>query len=108
MKYVLTAIAILCSIAIASPQGVPVNTTYVVGTSSVEALAANKNRGYLLIQNNGSDSCWAKFGATQTSREGVVIGAGENYEMVNAYIKSSVYMICGATGSSIVFVESNY
>lgn len=108
MKHLIIALNIFSGIASASPQGFPVVSQYTVSTSSVEALASNKNRGYLLIQNNGTGNCWAKFGASQSGLEGVVIGSSQNYEVVNGYIKSSVYMRCAASGSSIVFVETNY
>lgn len=108
MKKLFVVLFLLPFFADASPQGVPVITQYTVSTSSVQALAENKNRGYLLIQNNSSGNCWVKFGSTQTGREGVVIGTSQNYEMINGFVKSSVYMTCSASGSSIVFVESNF
>lgn len=109
MKLLLLALLLVGAPLLAgTPQGVPVLTTTVVGTSSVQALAANKNRGYLIIQNNGSGDCWMKPSSSQTGLEGLVIGAGENYEPVSAFIKSSIYMRCAATGSSIVFLEANY
>jgi hypothetical protein len=108
MKNILLILGLLSTSLWASPQGVPVNTTTVVGTDSIEALAANKNRGYLIMQNNGSGNCWVKFGSAQTGLEGLVLGASQNYEPVESFSKSSVYMRCAASGSSIVFLETNY
>lgn len=109
MKKTLIVLGIaLCALVVASPQGVPVHTNSVVGVTSTEYLAANKNRGYIIIQNNGAGNCQIKFGsAISSDNDGVVIGPSQNYEAVNAYIKSSVYAKC-TVSSSLAAIESNY
>jgi hypothetical protein len=108
MKYILIALGMCSIILIASPQGFPVHTNTVISGTSTVLLATNKDRGYLLVQNNGAVDCQMKFGSPITSdNDGVVISSGQNYEAINAYIKSSVYMKC-ASGASIAAVEANY
>jgi hypothetical protein len=107
MKYFLIVLSVLSSIAIASPQGVPVMTYINVGTSPVTALAANKNRGYLIMQNNGSGSCQVSFTTPIVADEGLIIRTLQNYEPEESFTKSPVYMKC-SVGSSIVFLETNF
>lgn len=105
MKFLLASL--IASVALASPQGVVTNTSVTVTTGSTLALAANPYRGYLLVQNNGSGSCQLKFGSAITGSEGVVLGASQNYEVINGYVKSSVYMKC-TQSCAIAIVETNY
>lgn len=108
MKYILFSLGLFSMLLIASPQGIPVHTNTVISGTSTVLLATNKDRGYLLVQNNGAVDCQMKFGSAITSdNDGVVLGSGQNYEAINAYIKSSVYMKC-ASGASIAAVEANY
>lgn len=108
MKYVLFLLSICSFVYAGSPQGFPALTTTVVGTGVSTALAANKDRGYLIIQNNGSGNCWMKFGTTMSGVEGLVIGSGQNYEPSQSFIKSALFMRCTVAGSSIVMVEANW
>ncbi len=108
MKKLSLVLLSLAVIVLASPQGIPVHTNTVISTDSTQLLAANPNRGYVLVQNNGAVSCQLKFGSAITeANDGVVIGSGQNYEAINAYVKSPVYMKC-ASGASIAAIESNY
>lgn len=91
-----------------SPQGVPVETTTIVGTSGVQVLAANADRGYLIVQNNGTGNCFIKFTGAITGSEGLIIGSGQNFEPTTAFIKKSLNMRCASAGSSIVTLETNY
>lgn len=91
-----------------SPQSVPVHSQASIGTSSTLALAANKDRGYLMIQNKGGDSCQVKFGSAITGTEGILITAGQYYEPVEAFLKSAVYMSCTGSGNNVVFLEGNW
>lgn len=91
-----------------SPQGFPVESSTLVGTTPVTALASNKDRGYLIIQNNSSGQCQVKFASAVSGTEGLILGSGQNYEVNAAFLKSPVYMRCATAASSIVFLESNY
>lgn len=108
-NFFLFVLAVLPQLVMAgSPQAAPVHSQTTVGTSSVLALAANKDRGYLIIQNKGGDSCQVKFGSAITGTEGISITAGQYYEPVEAFIKSAVYMKCSGAGNDIVFLEGNW
>jgi hypothetical protein len=90
-----------------SPHTVPIMTAVTVGTSSQLALAANQYRGYLIIQNQGTSTCLVSFGSPITGNHGLQIAANQNYEPVEAFVKSAVYMQCGSN-STIEFAETNY
>ena len=110
MKYfILIGSALVFSyVCMGSPQGFPVHTNTVVGNTSTQVVATNKDRGYILVQNNGAVACQLKFGGAITAdNDGVVIDGGENYEAINSYIKSPIYMKCTAN-ASVAVVESNY
>jgi hypothetical protein len=91
-----------------SPQGIPTMTVATVGTSNVVALAANPNRGYLGIQNQGTGVCQVSFGAAIASTEGVQLQINQYYEPTEAYLKAAVYMKCANASQTIQFVESNF
>ena len=103
----ITLISLLCFLSItsyaktvphrklgASPQGVPGRTAVTVGNASTLVIGANINRGYLIIQNQGSVTCQLVFGAAITGSEGLKIQTNQNYEPVEAFVKSAVYMKC--------------
>lgn len=92
----------------ASPQGEPVHSEATVTSTASLALAANKNRGYLLIQNKGSVSCYVRFGSTFTGTNGVLITTGQYYEPVSAFVKSAVYVVCASGSNTIHFAETNW
>lgn len=96
------------ALLIASPQGVPKLTVTTVGTTSVTALAANPYRGYLIMQNQSGASCIMSPVSPLVSPDGIQIDSGQNYEVQQSYIKSAIYMQCGAAGSRIVFLETNF
>lgn len=52
------------------------------GTSTTELVAANVNRTYLLIQNDGATDVYLKFGADAVVGEGIRLNAnGGSYEV---------------------------
>lgn len=108
MTRLLFLLALIPTLGYASPQGIPIHTTKVVSTANITVLSANPNRGYLIIQNNGSGNCQLKFGTSITGTEGMILGAGLNFEPNQAYIKSALYMKCTVSGSSICLLESNW
>lgn len=108
MKYLLTVFLMAASVCHGSPQGVPSESTVVVGLTPVTALPANKDRGYLIIQNNGvTGFCQIRFSTAIVGTEGIILAATQNYEPNGAFVKSPVYMRCSVS-SSIVFVEANF
>lgn len=91
-----------------SPQAVFSQSQVTAGNTSAIALAANANRGYLLIQNQGDANCYVKFGAAIGSgNDGVLIAAAQYYEPYIAP-KTAVYMKCASINQTIQFVEGNY
>lgn len=93
----------------ASPQGVPRISSTIVGTSAVQALAANPYRGYLIMQNQGTTgSCLMSPVTPLVSPDGILISAGQNYEMQGAFVKSAINFQCDNTGNRIVFIETNF
>lgn len=108
MKYLLIVMSFSSLVLLGSPQGFPVETQVQISSTPALALAANPNRGYLIMQNNGSGNCQVRFGSAITYGEGIILGAGQNYEPQQSFIKAGVYMKCASAGSSIVFIESNF
>lgn len=108
MKYVFSLMLLVSNAFAGSPQGVPIMTNTTVGTSSTVALAANKDRGYLIVQNNGSSTCLISFGTAISGSEGLHIEAGQNYEPTTGFIKSAIYMKCNLASQPIQFAEANY
>jgi hypothetical protein len=111
MKHNILALLVMFSLSAyaGSPQGVPVMTKSTVGTADSIPLAANLNRGYLLIQNQGNTTCLVAFGVSSlASTGGVQLGAGQYYEPVEAYMKSAVHMSCSLSGQTIQFIETNW
>jgi len=86
------------------------NAVYTLTTASVSTsalvLAANSSRRYLLIQNNGSQTVYVKFGSTISGTEGIALAAGGSYE---AIIPSSaaVYMKAASGTQSLTVYEGN-
>lgn len=95
----------------ASPQGVPVQSTVSCGISSGVLVAANPNRGYLIMQNQGSDStghCHLKAGSAITGTEGLIVNSGQNYETVEAFTKQVWYCKCDSAAQTFEVLQTNY
>lgn len=113
MKY-LFGVMFLTVIVNASPQGVPAMTNFTVvtaGNQAYQALPYNKDRGYLIIQNNGSSTCYVSLGASLTGTigtQGLAIATAQNYEPQQAFVKSAVFVQCGVVPTQISFLESNF
>lgn len=97
------------ALSLASPQGVPVQSTVTCGTSPQVMLAQNNSRGYLLFQNQGADTghCRFKAGSIMVSGTGLWVDSGQNYETVEAYTKKPWYCQCDVS-STIEVLESNW
>ncbi len=98
-------------LAIASPQGVPVQSTFVCGLTQLQMLAQNNNRGYLIFQNQGTDTsghCHFKAGAAIVSPEGLWVNSGQNYETVEAFTKQPWYCQCDSAAQRIEILQTNY
>lgn len=112
MKALLLTIFLLpTALFAASPQGFPVMTDYqVTTTASTQVVAANKDRGYMLIQNKGSSTCQFAFGQDLAGlgTDGLFIGTLQNYEPVAAFVKSALYVRCGSVPTVITIAESNW
>lgn len=79
MKLFLAALLLTGSLCFADPWTVVTQSTTNV-SSSVQLLAANQVRTYLVIQNSGTDPIIVKIGSTIATTEGVLIAAGGAYE----------------------------
>lgn len=110
MKTILVSL-LLSTLCFASPQGVPVQSTFTCGVSNLQMLAQNNNRGYLLLQNQGSDAsghCHLKAGSAIVSSEGLWVDQKQNYETVEAFTKQPWYCKCDSAGQIIEILQTNY
>lgn len=80
---------------------------YTITTGSVLYLAANKNRTYLLVQNQDSSIVvTVNAGAAQSSSNGVKVSGGGHWEPITA--PNGAIYLKAASGSPIVeIVEGN-
>lgn len=78
-------LTILLSVAVLTPafaeNMVPVHTEFTASTTSSKALDKRGNRVYLLMQNKDSTNSIRIHFDTASETDGVVIGAGGNWEM---------------------------
>ncbi len=101
----------ISAIAIGSPQGVPGEVTATCGTSSGVLVAANQYRGYLILQSQGSDTtghCHIKFGSAITGTEGMIVNSGQNWEVVEGFLKAAVYCKCDSPAQTFEIAWTNY
>lgn len=97
------------------PTAMTTTTPSVTTATSFTILAANRNRNYLLIQNNSSANIMVSLsGATLTgivptsTNIGVVLIPGASYEALPGMVTGSAitaYQTSGATINTIVVVE---
>jgi len=86
---------------------VDVHTQATVGLTAVKVLDVNPSRGYLFIQNQGTNNCFVVFGGAPVSPvTGVLIAAGQYYEP-SADVTDSVYVVCSAASQNIQVVEGH-
>lgn len=108
MKYLLSFLFCF-NLYAGSPQGVPVHTQATVGTSDSIPLAANANRGYLFIQNQGTVDCRVAYNKTVAATGGsILLQAGQYLEPIEAFSKTNIHMTCLSAGQTIEFVETNW
>ncbi len=111
MKNLLLILAMVSVICMASPQGVPTQTTFTCGLTQLQMLAQNNNRGYLIFQNQGSDTsghCHFKAGAAIISPDGLWVDHAQNYETVEAFTKQPWYCQCDSAAQRIEILYTNY
>lgn len=110
LSYLVTGVCVMAVAAMVygSPQSVLSETQQFVGTGSSLVLNTNKDRGYLIIQNNGSSVCNVKFGSAITGTEGFLLQTQQNYEVQDGYPKTSVYMKCNTASQPIELMEGNF
>lgn len=77
----------------------------VTGTAAL-VLSQSMRRGYLMVQNNGSQTVYVKLGSTISGSEGIVLIAGASYEFTTAPT-DSVYMKSASGTQSVVVIEGN-
>lgn len=106
--FLIILLGVVSAMCIASPQSFLSETQQFVGTGSSLILNSNKDRGYLIIQNNGSSLCNLKFANPITGTEGFVLQSGQNYEVQEGYPKTSVYMKCNTAAQSVETMETNF
>jgi hypothetical protein len=94
-----------------SPQGVPVQSTVSCLSTNTLLVAQNNNRGYLLMQSQGSDTtghCHLKAGSAITGTEGLWVNSGQNYETVEAFTKQPWYCKCDTTSQTFEVLQTNW
>jgi hypothetical protein len=57
------------------------HTTAAMTTTSAAVLAAENDRKYALVQNDGPNTVWIKVNATAVANEGIRLDPGGHYEM---------------------------
>lgn len=83
-----------------------VNANTAVGVASAQLIAANLNRQYLLIQNNGPFTIYIVYGAAATAALGIAIAPGGSYELVGTISTQQIFAISpGGANSGVVTVE---
>jgi hypothetical protein len=95
MKIFVLALTLLATIsALANENPAPTNvgvynfSTYSPTTASVQIIARNPNRAYLLIQNQGNASVIVKPDAFQSASEGIILAPQSSYEPHPALVDS--------------------
>lgn len=104
-------ILFVSALSMGSPQGVPVQSTFSCGLTSLQMLAQNNNRGYLLFQNQGSDAsghCHFKAGSAITGTEGLWVDQKQNYESVDAFTKQPWYCKCDSAAQTVEILQTNW
>jgi len=78
-----------------------------VGSSTTEILAANANRKYALITNDGAETVYLSFGDDAVMHEGLPLGPGVAYEILpgNLYT-GAINGICENGGANVCIVEA--
>jgi hypothetical protein len=71
--------------------------------TSAQAIAADSERKYFLIQNKGSETIYLKFDSAHSGTEGIVIPAGGNYEPVKAPLNSVWLKSSTGSQSYVIF-----
>lgn len=74
-------------------------------------VAQNNNRGYLLFQNQGSDTtghCHFKAGSAITGTEGLWVDRKAAYETIEAFTKQPWYCKCDSAAQTIEILQTNY
>lgn len=108
MRFLFMIVLLFSFRVFAAPTAVDIKTQTVVTatTTSTVALAENKERRYLLIQNNGAVTVYVKFGAAHSGTEGVWIIAGGNYEPFQAPLES-IYVKSASSTAAVTIIEAN-
>jgi hypothetical protein len=114
MKYILLSLAVLMSIPAfgasvteqfelsPSPGG---QAAYTATTTSTKILPVNKNRVYLMLQNQGAVVVDVKLGAIEAS-DGVQLQPGGSYEFVVGPT-NSVWIKSASSTATVVVIEGN-
>lgn len=95
-----------------SPQGVPVMTEVTIATAgvSVQALPIDLQRGYMIMQNKGSSICQVSLGKPLVGLgvDGLFVNTFQNYEPAQSFVKSAVYIMCGAVPTTFTFAVTEF
>ena len=75
-------------------------------TTSAQALAANLERKYLLIQNKGAAAVYVKFNSIHIGTEGISIPAGGNWEPSLVPL-NSIWMKAASGTQTVSVIEGN-
>lgn len=83
-----------------------VTTQFTALTSAVQMLAANANRKFLMVQNNGVTDIYVATGTTATLVNGFKVAAGSSLTLDAAVVTNNISVIgVTATNPSIVYLE---
>lgn len=79
-------------------------TTITVATSSIQLVAADQQRNYILIQNTGATNLIIKMVTAQTGSEGIIIPPGGSYEPIKAY-RDAIFGKSASGSNSVTIIE---
>lgn len=89
-----------------SDRSAQISTNVSVTTTSAQFLAANQNRSYLLIQNNGTTAIHYRLDSAATTSD-IKIAAGGAYEPINQPT-NALHLISASGTNSVSIVEGSY
>ena len=85
----------------------PTHSTVSVAVTTTAVIAANASRTALLLQNISDTDIYLKFGASATVGTGILLKAGQSYEMAAHYgnlYRGAINAIHGGSGTKTLLV----
>lgn len=81
------------------------NRPFVIGPDSIELSGENKNRRYLLIQNNSASDFYVSFGVESSANRSIIIKANGGYYEPIRVPTNAIYINAASSGAAGILVE---